>query len=139
RLHISRSVERVHGNRRRLEFAVRISGPPAAARSRRADLGVTKIAHEYQLIFEIQSNSVRVLQLRIAAGNRPKRLLFPGCLLAIYDNRVLVLDRQKHFLFFFVDRYAESSVRSEERRVGKECRARWARYKGRKNGKTIMI
>ena len=51
---------------------------------------------------------MRVFELCIAAGNRPKRLLLSGCLLRVYDDRVLVLDRHIHLLLFFIDRYAES-------------------------------
>src|SRR5690554_4285962 len=48
-----------------------------------------------------------------------------------YDNRPYTLIvRQSDFFFDSVEVYVEhgTGIRSEERRVGKECRTRWSRY-----------
>ena len=52
---------------------------------------------------------------------------------AVYINRVMsgVLSElgDRSFLFRYEDNYfVDDSKRSEERRVGKECRSRWSPY-----------
>src|SRR5207244_13374120 len=75
---------------------------------------ISKVAHKYQLVFDVQSNSVRILQLCVASCNRPQPFLVTRGLLAVNDHGVLVLDGHKHFLLFFIDRDAEGTVRSRQ-------------------------
>src|SRR5436190_22245340 len=88
-LRISARIEWIYRNRRWFELPVRLCAP-ATARVRFADLSVAEIAHEDQFVFHVESNAVRIFQLRVAAGNLAKRLVVARRLLGVNNDGVLV-------------------------------------------------
>src|SRR5207249_9982461 len=81
--------------------------------------------------------------LQSPVANRPRtaraisfsisiRILRPSC---SGDNGPFVLP--KEHLSWLNEHVCESRSRSEERRVGKECRSRWAQYHERKKSRKV--
>ena len=67
----------------------------------------------------------------ILTGDRPTGKLHIGHYVGSLKNRVLLQEEDKYEMFVFLaDQQAltDHTTRSEERRVGKECRSRWSPY-----------
>ena len=89
--------------------------------------------HEYPHEFRNAERRVRIVdmyyifQMEIIEGAIELQMITDDILTGRRHHEVLLLQSQ-FFAFFDIVRRIEHLLRSEERRVGKECRSRWSPY-----------